>query len=129
MKSVMYIYKKMYVKCICKWKKYQIAKNTALQLPPSFYHVMSCELINLWNHILLSVSKTLPQHTSSAFGSLNERCLEYSSGPGAGYKAVRVPDHREHHGRCGINSIFNLLPYILHVSDIKIWDMNIQRKC
>ena len=80
-------------------------------------HAMSCELINLWNHILLSVSKILPQHTSSAFGSLNERCLEYSSGPGTGYKAVWVPDHREYHSGSRLHSSLYPLPCVFDICD------------
>ena len=112
-------FQKLYVKCICKGKKYQIAKKYSTSVTSFLLscHAMSCELINLWNHILLSVSKILPQHTSSAFGSLNERCLEYSSGPGTGYKAVWVPDHREYHSGSRLHSSLDPLPCVFDICD------------
>ena len=59
--------------------------------------------------------------TSPTLGRLNEGCLEHSPGPGAGHKAVWVPDHREHHGRgdreCILEDIF---PCTLNVIDFFI---------
>ena len=53
--------------------------------------------------------------TSPTFSGINEGCLEHSSGPGTGYKAVRVPDHREYHGRGDVDGSHNFLPVILNV--------------
>ena len=61
--------------------------------------------------------------TSPALGGLNEGCLEYSPWPGAGHETVRVPDHREYHGRrdreCILEDIFPCTLNVIYFFTLK----------
>ena len=57
-------------------------------------------------------------HTTPTLGGINECCLEDSPRPGTRYKAVRVSDHGENHGRSDFDFILNFLPGIPNVGNI-----------
>lgn len=59
--------------------------------------------------------KTVKCQTSPTFSCFNERCLKHSLGPWTGYKAVRIPNHRENHGRGHLDPRFDFPPDFLYL--------------
>ena len=67
------------------------------------------------NHTSYKKQKTIKCQTSPTFSCFNERCLKHSTGPWTGYKAVRIPNHREHHGRGRLDPRFDFPPDFLYL--------------